>query len=606
MPMGSFQELHNQLRELHEKEIHSLQAKVIELTMEKCCDSQRIEDLFKKNQQLREHQKMLHENVKLLENRLRAGLCDRCTVTQDVAKKKQQDYETSQLHSLQHITILVNEINVLKKENKKLLEEVNNLSSMLDEMNGRHPKAPVPGCSSQTDAALVLVATAHKTKETLEERVVRQQFPNSLEIRCHQQLSEGGMSGYRKPTSWSGHETQVDSVHQKTDQETKSKNTQLVSNQLHHTIAMMASCMRTESARASPGEENGNESKAGVKGSEAPERHEVVSPPAVRIRIPKEEKPHILNSQLAYRAHSEQALRLKLDWSRRHEEKLVDHKPAVDCYESVYYMKGRTEEWTVPQHLHNNVDPKKGIFNNASPEYWHENKFYQPAPSGLSKINKGENNRTDGILTLEDRSKPLNLNGSDQKTETAEAPLDLSDYGRSKDQGLPSMKAEAGAESPRSTLESGELQGAESNNSSHLRAVKRSHSDTSSSVDPDQSPVSSHLVASHHFHHADDGDNEDSSDQNEEKDIGISKQSRKENEEMNQGLGKALYPVVALTVLKTETEPPESSDSKRGAADESEEPNCSEGNENGKERKKRKRGEGQDNLWTEETHSLRQ
>ncbi|MGH0140746.1 UNVERIFIED_CONTAM: hypothetical protein FKN15_038134 [Acipenser sinensis] len=75
---------------------------------------------------------MLHENVKLLENRLRAGLCDRCTVTQDVAKKKQQDYETSQLHSLQHITILVNEMNVLKKENKKLLEEVKNLRSMLE------------------------------------------------------------------------------------------------------------------------------------------------------------------------------------------------------------------------------------------------------------------------------------------------------------------------------------------------------------------------------------------------------------------------------------------------------------------------------------------
>ncbi|XP_041080096.1 uncharacterized protein LOC121297713 [Polyodon spathula] len=378
---------------------------------------------------------------------------------------------------------------------------------------------------------------------------------------------------------------------------TESKNTQLVSNQLHRTIAMMASCMRTENARASPGAENRNESKAGVKGSEKPERHEVVSSPAVRIRIPTEEKPHILNSQQAYCAHSEQALRLKLDWSSRGQEKLVDHKPAVDCYESVYNMKGRTEEWTVPQHFHDDADPKKGMINYASPEhFWHENKFYQSAPSGLSKTHKGENNRTDGILTLEDRSRPLNYNRSDQKTETAEAPLDLSDCGKSKDQGLPSIKAEAGAESPRSTLESRELQGAESNNSSHLRAVKRSHSDTSSSVDPDQSPVSSYSVGSHHFHHADDGDNEDSSDQNEENYVGISKQSRKENEEMKQSLGKALYPVIVLTMLKTETEAPESSDSKRGAADESEEPNCSEGNKNGKERKKRKRGEGQDNV----------
>ncbi|MGH0129567.1 UNVERIFIED_CONTAM: hypothetical protein FKN15_039075 [Acipenser sinensis] len=93
----------SQLHSLQHITILGLQAKVTELDHGKIL---RIEDLFKKNQQLREHQKMLHENVKLLENRLRAGLCDRCTVTQDVAKKKQQDYETSQLHSLQHITIL--------------------------------------------------------------------------------------------------------------------------------------------------------------------------------------------------------------------------------------------------------------------------------------------------------------------------------------------------------------------------------------------------------------------------------------------------------------------------------------------------------------------
>lgn len=38
--------------------------------------------------------------------RLRAGLCDRCTVTQEVAKKRQQEYEASQIQSLQHISMM--------------------------------------------------------------------------------------------------------------------------------------------------------------------------------------------------------------------------------------------------------------------------------------------------------------------------------------------------------------------------------------------------------------------------------------------------------------------------------------------------------------------
>lgn len=39
-------------------------------------------------------------------HRLRAGLCDRCMVTQELARKKQQDFENSLLQSLQHVFIL--------------------------------------------------------------------------------------------------------------------------------------------------------------------------------------------------------------------------------------------------------------------------------------------------------------------------------------------------------------------------------------------------------------------------------------------------------------------------------------------------------------------
>lgn len=38
--------------------------------------------------------------------RLRAGLCDRCMVTQELARKKQLELENAHLQSLQHLCIL--------------------------------------------------------------------------------------------------------------------------------------------------------------------------------------------------------------------------------------------------------------------------------------------------------------------------------------------------------------------------------------------------------------------------------------------------------------------------------------------------------------------
>nr|XP_012628524.1 RBBP8 N-terminal-like protein isoform X1 [Microcebus murinus] len=130
--MESFTESLNRLKETHEKEVLGLQNKLLELNSERCRDAQRLEELFAKNHQLREQQKALKENLRVLENRLRAGLCDRCMVTQDLARRKQHEFESSHLQSLQHIFILTGEMNGLKEENEALKEEVKRLRGLED------------------------------------------------------------------------------------------------------------------------------------------------------------------------------------------------------------------------------------------------------------------------------------------------------------------------------------------------------------------------------------------------------------------------------------------------------------------------------------------
>ncbi|KAM5245926.1 RBBP8 N-terminal-like protein [Ctenodactylus gundi] len=125
--MESFTELLNRLKDVHEKEVLGLQNKLLELNSERCRDAQRVEELFTKNHQLREQQKALKENLRVLENRLRAGLCDRCMVTQELARKRQLEFESSHLQSLQRICVLTNEMTRLKEENKVLKEEVKRL-----------------------------------------------------------------------------------------------------------------------------------------------------------------------------------------------------------------------------------------------------------------------------------------------------------------------------------------------------------------------------------------------------------------------------------------------------------------------------------------------
>lgn len=121
---NDFKDLWTKLKEHHDKEVQGLQVKVTKLKKERILDAQRLEEFFTKNQQLREQQKVLHETIKVLEDRLRAGLCDRCAVTEEHMRKKQQEFENIRQQNLKLIKELMKEKNTLQEENKKLSEQL--------------------------------------------------------------------------------------------------------------------------------------------------------------------------------------------------------------------------------------------------------------------------------------------------------------------------------------------------------------------------------------------------------------------------------------------------------------------------------------------------
>ncbi|NXA20100.1 CTIP endonuclease, partial [Ibidorhyncha struthersii] len=131
-PTGDFfKELWSKLKECHDKEV---QGKLLKFGFtEGCLDAERLEEFYTKNQQLREQQKALHDTIKVLEDRLRAGLCDRCAVTEEHMRKKQQEFENIRQQNLKLITELMNEKNNLQDENKKITEQFQHLQKELEE-----------------------------------------------------------------------------------------------------------------------------------------------------------------------------------------------------------------------------------------------------------------------------------------------------------------------------------------------------------------------------------------------------------------------------------------------------------------------------------------
>ncbi|XP_042317364.1 RBBP8 N-terminal-like protein [Sceloporus undulatus] len=220
MAAENFAEFLNKLREIHEKEVHALQTQLNELTSERSRETQRIEELFAKNHQLREQQKALKENVKVLENRLRAGLCDRCQVTQELAKKKQHEFGKAHFQSLQHIFILTNEMNKLREENKSLKEELKMLGGTED-----RPKA-LKGLlregNSTPESPLPLLSM--RTRKSSTEKTPNQE----AEDKYDQSLGQRSSPGMRISPNTILHGDHVFEM-----------SSQKIANQLHGTIALV-------------------------------------------------------------------------------------------------------------------------------------------------------------------------------------------------------------------------------------------------------------------------------------------------------------------------------------------------------------------------------
>ncbi|XP_069727764.1 RBBP8 N-terminal-like protein [Phaenicophaeus curvirostris] len=243
MTTESFAELLNKLKEIHEKEVQGLQSKLTELTTEKCRDAQRIEELFAKNHQLREQQKVLKENVKVLENRLRAGLCDRCMVTQELAKKKQNEYETSHFQSLQHIFILTNEMNRLREENKTLKEELKRLQSL--EESTKPPGVTSRESSSTSSSPLALLSP--ESRNASSEKAAHRGAEETHHEVAGLELGEDKPAGQRSPPS---SRTSPSTVLQEVSLAEIAS--QRIASQLHGTIALMRPSSRPCLTEKSP------------------------------------------------------------------------------------------------------------------------------------------------------------------------------------------------------------------------------------------------------------------------------------------------------------------------------------------------------------------
>ncbi|NXX87701.1 CTIP endonuclease, partial [Centropus bengalensis] len=191
-PTGDFfKELWSKLKECHDKEVQGLQLKISKLKKERCLDAERLEEFYTKNQQLREQQKALHDTIKVLEDRLRAGLCDRCAVTEEHMRKKQQEFENIRQQNLKLITELMNEKNNLQDENKKITEQFQQLQKELEERKQQSVELE-EGVIPDSPALTSSFSVVNRMKRKKENRHIRYTEHTHLDVELAESNREFG------------------------------------------------------------------------------------------------------------------------------------------------------------------------------------------------------------------------------------------------------------------------------------------------------------------------------------------------------------------------------------------------------------------------------
>nr|XP_046211959.1 DNA endonuclease RBBP8 [Oncorhynchus gorbuscha]XP_046211960.1 DNA endonuclease RBBP8 [Oncorhynchus gorbuscha]XP_046211961.1 DNA endonuclease RBBP8 [Oncorhynchus gorbuscha]XP_046211962.1 DNA endonuclease RBBP8 [Oncorhynchus gorbuscha]XP_046211963.1 DNA endonuclease RBBP8 [Oncorhynchus gorbuscha] len=159
-----FRDLCGRLKDCHDSALQGLQTKVNKLKKERCLDAQRLEEFYSRHQQLREQHKTLRDTVTVLEDRLRAGLCDRCSVTEEHMRKKQVEFEKGRQQNMRLIAEIMTERNSLQDENRKLSLELDRLNGALS-VSPEPEEAVIPDSPLQK-ISLPVVSKMRRRKET--------------------------------------------------------------------------------------------------------------------------------------------------------------------------------------------------------------------------------------------------------------------------------------------------------------------------------------------------------------------------------------------------------------------------------------------------------
>uniref|UniRef100_A0ABB0MV52 RBBP8 pseudogene 1 n=1 Tax=Homo sapiens TaxID=9606 RepID=A0ABB0MV52_HUMAN len=107
------------LKELHDKELRRLQAKLTSLRKQRLSDGRRTGSTAK-IKELTKQQRVLQSTINDLKDQLKAKTCDCCSMTETYRLALEKDYYEIQQQNLFFIAELTKETNKLREENKRL------------------------------------------------------------------------------------------------------------------------------------------------------------------------------------------------------------------------------------------------------------------------------------------------------------------------------------------------------------------------------------------------------------------------------------------------------------------------------------------------------